>query len=110
VGEIRLTNIEASIGFLANTAEQARELFWPVYQRLFTQPQCGPHGALMVGDAATVAEKLRRQGESFGGLDRVTLHVDLAGLDSIRIARAIELLGTQVAERLRAPSPQDPRE
>jgi hypothetical protein len=31
-------------------------------------------------------------------------------LDSIRIARALELLGTQVAERLRAPSPQDPRE
>lgn len=106
-----------NIGFIADTREQACETFWPVYQHLFTKlgrergwppvtraqydAQCGPRGALMVGDAATVTAKFRAQSDALGGLDRITLQLDLAGLKHGQIARAIELLGTQVAPHLR---------
>ena len=106
-----------NIGFVADTREQACETFWPIYQRLFTKlgrergwppvtraqydAQCSAGGALMVGDPDTVAKKLRAQSESLGGLDRTTVQLDLAGLEHAQVARAIELLGTQVAPQLR---------
>jgi probable LLM family oxidoreductase len=106
-----------NIGFVADTAEQARETFWPVYQRLFTklgrergwppvtrsqfEAQCSASGALMVGDPATVAQKLRAQSDALGGLDRITVQLDLAGLTHAQVSRAIELLGTDVAPALR---------
>lgn len=107
-----------NIGFIADTREAAAETFWPTYQQLFTklgrergwppvtraqfEAQCSAHGALMVGDPETVAKKLRAQSESLGGLARITVQMDLAGLEHVQIARAIELLGTQVAPQLRA--------
>lgn len=106
-----------NIGFVADTREQAAETFWPSYQELFTrlgrergwppvtraqfEAQCGAQGALMVGDADTVAKKLRAQSEALGGLARVTVQLDLAGLPHPQIKRAIELLGTRVAPQLR---------
>lgn len=107
-----------NIGFVADTNAQAAETFWPTYQRLFTklgrergwppvtraqfEAQCSAHGALMVGDPDTVARKLRAQSESLGGLARITIQLDLAGLTHAQILRAIELLGAQVAPQVRA--------
>jgi probable LLM family oxidoreductase len=107
-----------NIGFVADTQKDAAEIFWPTYQQLFTKlgrergwppvtraqydAQCGAQGALMVGDPETVAKKLRAQSDALGGLARITVQLDLAGLAHAQIARAIELLGTEVAPRLRA--------
>jgi alkanesulfonate monooxygenase SsuD/methylene tetrahydromethanopterin reductase-like flavin-dependent oxidoreductase (luciferase family) len=107
-----------NIGFVADTQKDAAEIFWPTYQQLFTKlgrergwppvtraqydAQCGAQGALMVGDPETVAKKLRVQSDALGGLARITVQLDLAGLAHAQIARAIELLGTEVAPRLRA--------
>lgn len=106
-----------NIGFVADTQKEATETFWPTYQHLFTklgrergwppvtraqfEAQCSAHGALMVGDPDTVAKKLRAQSESLGGLARITVQLDLSGLEHSQIARAIELLGTKVAPQLR---------
>ncbi|HEY8994252.1 MAG TPA: Atu2307/SP_0267 family LLM class monooxygenase [Lacunisphaera sp.] len=106
-----------NIGFLADTAEQAREIFWPAYRNAFGKigrergwpaptreqfdAQCGPLGALLVGDAATAAEKILQEREWLGGLSRLTVLLDNRVLTHRQIMRAIELLGTQVAPLVR---------
>lgn len=106
-----------NIGFIADTNAQAAETFWPTYRDLFGKlgrergwppvtrsqfdAQCSSHGALMVGDSETVARKLRAQSDSLGGLARITVQLDLAGLEHAQIAHAIKLLGTRVAPLLR---------
>jgi probable LLM family oxidoreductase len=106
-----------NIGFLADTHAGALEAFWPVYQHLFTklgrergwppvtraqyEAQCSEHGALMVGDAETVARKLRAESEALGGLDRISIQLDLAGLSHRQITRAIEVLA-DVRKKLNA--------
>jgi probable LLM family oxidoreductase len=107
-----------NIGFIAETRAEALDTFWPVYRETFGklgrergwspptrsqfEAQCSSHGALIVGSPAEVVKKLRAQNETLGGLDRVTLQLDLAGLTHPQISRAIELLGTAVAPALRA--------
>ncbi|HVU34228.1 MAG TPA: Atu2307/SP_0267 family LLM class monooxygenase [Opitutaceae bacterium] len=104
------------IGFVADTREQALDTFWPAYRGTFgklgrergwpppTRPQfdaqCSPHGALLVGGPDEVAAKLVALRESLGGVDRVTIQLDLAGLTHAQVLRAIELLGTAVAPKV----------
>lgn len=106
-----------SIGFLADTTDAAMDTFWPAYQDMFGKigrergwppptrsqfdAQCGPHGALMVGDPETVAKKILAEHESLGGLTRLTVLLDNRGLQHAQILRAIELLGTRVAPIVR---------
>jgi alkanesulfonate monooxygenase SsuD/methylene tetrahydromethanopterin reductase-like flavin-dependent oxidoreductase (luciferase family) len=107
-----------NIGFLADGAADAREAFWPAYRAAFgkigrergwpppTRPQydaqCGPLGALLVGDAATVAEKILAENEALGGIDRLSILIDNGALTHRQIMRAIEVLGTGVAPLVRA--------
>ena len=63
--------------------------------------QCDPAGALQVGDATAVAEKILRESEGLGGIDRLTILLDNRLLTHRQIMRAIELLGTQVAPLVR---------
>lgn len=102
-----------SIGFLADTQEQALETFWPAYRDAFgkigrergwpppTRPQfdaqCSPAGALLVGDPETVAEKIVAENAALGGISRMTVLLDNRLLTHGQIMRAIELLGTRVA-------------
>ncbi len=106
------------IGFVADTREEARETFWPAYRGTFgklgrergwaapTRPQfdalCDPNGALLVGSPDEVAAKMRAINESLGGIARVSIQLDLAGLEHVQITRAIELLGTAVAPQVRS--------
>lgn len=106
-----------SIGFLADTNEQARETFWPAYRdafgkigrergwapptRLQFDALCGPAGALLVGDAGTVAAKILAAHESLGGFSRLTILLDNRVLTHAQILHAIELLGRQVAPLVR---------
>jgi probable LLM family oxidoreductase len=106
-----------SIGFLADTTTGAQETFWPAYRDAFgkigkergwpppTRPQfdaqCGPAGALMVGDPEAVAAKILAEHQSLGGFSRLTILLDNRVLTHSQIMRAIELLGTRVAPLVR---------
>jgi probable LLM family oxidoreductase len=114
----RLTVGIHSLGFLADTASEARETFWPAYQETFgrigrergwgpiTRPQfdaqCSPAGAFLVGDPVTVAEKIVAEHGALGGFSRLTVLLDNRRLTHRQIMRAIELLGTEVAPRVRS--------
>ncbi len=106
-----------TIGFLADTAAEARETFWPVYRAFFgkigkergwpppTREQfdalVSPAGALMVGDAETVADKILHIDRALGGISRLNVLIDNGLLSHAQHLRAIELLGTRVAPLLR---------
>ena len=101
------------IGFLAETSARAAETFWPAYRETFgrigrergwappTRPQFdarySPAGALLVGGAEGVAEKVVSAYRLLGGLARLTVLLDNGALTHRQIMRAIELRGTGVA-------------
>lgn len=105
------------IGYLADHTEQAADEFFPGYARTFTEigkergwpPTTRAQfdalrsstGALVIGDATTVVKKLQSISNSLGGISRVTLQMSVAALPHSRALRAIELLGQEVAPRLR---------
>ena len=102
-----------SLGFLGDTTQSAADAFFPGYAHSFTQigkergwpPTTraqfdrlrGPHGALLVGDAESVAEKILTANEELGGISRLTFQMTVASLPHPKMMRAIEILGTQVA-------------
>ena len=101
------------IGFLSDTTEQAADDFFPGYAHTFTEigkergwrPTTrrqfdllrGPKGALMIGDAETVAEKILYQNKALGGISRVTFQMGVSTLPHKKMLRAIELLGTKLS-------------
>src|SRR5450631_3828283 len=107
-----------SIGFLADTTEQAADDFYPGYAHTFTEigkergwpPTTrrqfdalrGPTGALLIGDAETVAKKVISFNEALGGISRLTFQMGVSTLAHPKMLRAIEILGTQVAPALRS--------
>jgi probable LLM family oxidoreductase len=105
------------IGFLGDTTEQAAEDFFPGYAHTFTEigKERGwapttrakfdalrlPTGALLIGDAETVAKKIQYVDEVLGGISRVTFQMGVSTLPHEKMLRAIEILGTRVAPLLR---------
>jgi probable LLM family oxidoreductase len=101
-----------SLGYVAETSEQAVEEFYPGYAASMTQvgrergwppmtrgrfeAQSGPLGALLVGGPAEVAEKVLRHAEALGGISRLTFQMDTAELSHEKLMRAIELIGEKV--------------
>lgn len=110
-----------SLGYVAESDEQAAEEFFPGYARAFTEigkergwpPTTraqfdagrGPAGALLVGDVETVATKVAALDASLGGIQRLTFQMSVASLPHAGTLRAIELLGDKVAPRVRAAIP-----
>ena len=106
-----------SLGYVAETTEQAIDDYFPGYARNFTKigkergwppvtrarfdAQRGFHGALLVGNPEEVAEKIVRHSESLGGVSRVTFQMDSADLTHEKYMRSIELLGSRVSSALR---------
>jgi probable LLM family oxidoreductase len=106
-----------SIGFLGDTTEEAAEDFFPGYAHTFTEigkergwpPTTrkqfdavrGPTGALLIGDAETVAKKLLYVNDVLGGLSRVTFQMGVSTLPHPKMLRAIEILGNKVAPLIR---------
>ena len=106
-----------AIGFLGDTTEEAANDFYPGYAHTFTKigkergwPPAtrtqfdalrGATGALLVGDADTVAEKILYVNEVLGGLSRVTFQMGVSALPHQKMLRSIELLGTRVAAVVR---------
>ena len=104
-------------GYVADTDEQAAEEFfpsyavamteigrergWPPLTRAAFEQMTGPSGSLLVGSPERVAEKtLRLRG--WLGVERLLLHVSVGTLPHKQVLRAVELLGTDVAPRVRA--------
>ena len=61
----------------------------------------GPTGALLIGDAETVAEKILYDNEVLGGISRITFQMGVSTLPHEKMLRAIEILGTRVAPIVR---------
>nr|WP_315224694.1 LLM class flavin-dependent oxidoreductase [uncultured Flavobacterium sp.] len=101
-----------SPGYVAETNEQAIDDYYPGYAELWTKmgkergwpPVTRPQfnalvaskGALILGGAEQVAEKLLRHSEALGGIDRFTFQMDNAGLTHQQLQQSIELIGKKV--------------
>ncbi len=112
-----------AIGFIGDTAEAAREAFFPGWMHLMStvgrergwmppsrgqfDDMVGDEGAYLIGDPATVAAKMLRADLALGGLSRITFQMSTASLDTGAMRRSIELLGTEVAPIVRAVRPAD---
>jgi probable LLM family oxidoreductase len=106
-----------SIGFLADSTDEAAETFFPGYAHTFTEigkergwpattraqfdAQRGPTGALLIGDAPTIAKKILYVNEALGGISRITFQMGVSTLPHQKMLHAIEILGTQVAPIVR---------
>jgi probable LLM family oxidoreductase len=106
-----------SIGFLGDTTQQAADDFYPGYAHTFTEigkergwpattrarfdAMRGGTGALLIGDAETVAEKILYVNEVLGGISRITFQMGVSTLPHPKMLRAIEILGTKVAPLVR---------
>ena len=101
-----------SLGYVADTTEQAAEEYYPGYKETFTRlgrergwppvtrpgfdAQRGSKGAYLIGSPEVVAEKIIRHSEALGGVSRFTFQMDNAGLSHEQLMSAIELIGQKV--------------
>jgi probable LLM family oxidoreductase len=105
------------LGYVADTAAEASDHFFPGYAQTFTEigKERGwppttraqfealrrPTGALVVGDPSEVIEKILYVDEALGGVSRLNFQMSVATLSHDRLLSAIELLGTKVAPAIR---------
>lgn len=103
-----------SLGYVADTAKEALDDYYPGYAETFTRigkergwapvtrqhfdAQNGPRGALLVGGPEEIAEKILRHSESLGGISRFSFQMDNASLPHHKLMHSIELIGTKVRE------------
>ena len=101
-----------SLGYVANSTEEAIDDYYPGYAETFTRigkergwppvtrahfnAQIGPLGALIVGNPTEVAEKILRHSEALGEISRISFQMDNAALPHAKLLRSIELIGTLV--------------
>jgi probable LLM family oxidoreductase len=101
-----------SLGYVADTTEQAIDEFYPGYAETFTRigrergwppvtrthfdTQMNAKGALLIGGPQEVAEKILRHSEALGGINRVTFQMDNAKLSHDKLMHAIELIGKKI--------------
>jgi probable LLM family oxidoreductase len=106
------------IAFLGDTTTEAADDFFPGYAHTFTESgkERGwppttraqfdalrtPTGALLIGDAETVAKKILYVNEALGGISRLTFQMGVSTLPHEKMLNAIKILGTQVAPAVRS--------
>lgn len=112
----KLTVATHSHGFIAKTTELAAEKFFPSTQQVMNvlgrergwgrydrsnfDAARSLEGALYVGDAKTVAEKIIHLRKNVG-VTRFMLHCPLGSMPHTEVMKSIELLGKEVAPRVR---------
>lgn len=100
-----------SFGYVAETKEKAIADFYPGYKVLMDkigkergwapiqkdhfEKQIDEEGAIVIGSAEEVAEKIIRHGEALGGISRFSFQMDV-GLSHQQIKKSIELIGAKV--------------
>src|SRR2546422_10567881 len=106
-----------SLGYVAATAQQAADDFFPGYARAINtigkergwgpmtraqfEAQLTPNGALLVGTPDEVAAKILRHSEALGGISRITFMMNGASLPHLKLMSAIDLIASGVAPGLR---------
>jgi probable LLM family oxidoreductase len=106
-----------SLGYVAESTQQAVDDFYPGYARTMTEigkergwpkmtranfdAQRGPQGALLVGDPDEVAEKIIRHSKALDGISRITFMMNPASLPHDKLMRATKLIGTRIVPALR---------
>jgi probable LLM family oxidoreductase len=106
-----------SVGYVAETTQEAADDFFPGYARTFSDigrergwrtvtraaydAQRGPYGALLIGDPDEVVKKIVRHSKALGGISRITFQMNPGSLSQEKLMRAIELIGERVAPALR---------
>ena len=104
------------LGYVADTMEAAADDFFPGYAASFTKigqergwgpvtrrhfdALLGPTGALLVGDVATVAEKILHVNRSLGGISRLTFQMSVAALSHDKLMHAIGIVGGRLLPEL----------
>ena len=107
-----------AVGFVGDTDDEARNVYFPGWQHLFarvgrergwappTREQfdgmADPEGAYLIGDPETVAAKILQASQTLGGVSRITLQMTSASIETAAMKRSIELLGLEVAPIIRA--------
>jgi alkanesulfonate monooxygenase SsuD/methylene tetrahydromethanopterin reductase-like flavin-dependent oxidoreductase (luciferase family) len=105
-----------ALGYVAATSREAADDFFPGYARAFTDigkergwspmtraqfdAQLKPEGALLVGNADEVVEKIGRYDEALGGISRITFMMNAASLPHKKLMQAIEAIGTRIVPAL----------
>lgn len=108
-----------SLGYVANTTDEAIADYYPGYAEMFTRigkergwppvtragfdAQRGPLGAFLVGSAEEVAEKIVRHSEALGGISRLSFQMDNAGLSHKKLMQSIGLIGEKVRPMVNNP-------
>lgn len=110
----------SSHGLLADDAQQAKDDYAARWMDLMRKglknrfpprevpreamdAEMGPRGAVYAGDAKEAIAKARWEREVLG-IDRLLLQMDWGGMPYAKVARSIEILGTEVAPALREAS------
>jgi probable LLM family oxidoreductase len=88
-------------GYVRAFASVAKERGWPAVTRASFDAQRSPEGALLVGNAEEVVEKVVRYSEVLGGISRLSFQMNAASLPHAKLMRAIEALGTRVVPAVR---------
>jgi probable LLM family oxidoreductase len=109
-----------ALGYLAPTAKEAADDFFPGYLRAFSSigkergwspptraqfdAQLTPDGALLIGTPDDIVAKVIRHSEALGGISRITFMMNASTLPHYKLMSAIDLLGSHVAPALRKES------
>src|SRR5467141_3358035 len=101
LGYVAATTQEAADDFFPGYARAvssvAKERGWPPVTRAGFDAQRGPQGALLIGNAEEVTEKIIRHSEALGGISRITFQMNAASLPHAKLMTAIEAIGARVA-------------
>ena len=105
-----------SLGYVANSTQEAIDLYYEGYAKMFTKigkergwgpvtrdqfdHLIGPLGAIVLGDPDQVAEKILRHSEALGGISRFQFQMDIADITHKNLLKSIELIGKEVIPRL----------
>lgn len=104
--------------FVAKDSQTAHDEFHPRYSAYFQHhapkpefaaatprdvfdKRASPTGPIFVGSPQQIIDKLMYEHELFGGVDRFLAQMDLGGMPFAQVARAIELLATEVVPVVR---------
>ena len=106
-----------SLGYVANSMDEAIELYYEGYAKMFTKigkergwgpvtreqfdHLIGPLGAIVIGDPEQVSKKILRHSEALGGINRFQFQMDIADITHENLLKSIELIGKEVIPRLK---------
>ena len=109
LGYVAATSDEAANDFYPGFAKAistvAKERGWPPLTRASFDAQRGPEGALLIGTADQVVEKIMRYNDVLGGISRISFQMNAGSLPHAKLLNAIEAIGTRVAPVVRSQLP-----